>query len=90
MKIVKFGSPYCGPCKMQEKYLDDFVKQGYTEDKGYHIEQVDATEDEARAEECNVSSIPTTIIYNDNGEEIKRFNGLLLTKQLIEFVESVK
>lgn len=83
-KIVKFGTPTCGPCKLQETFLDNFVKEGFD----VEIEKVDASEDMDKAEEFGVSTVPTLIVFDENGAEVKRFIGLTQTKQLSEFFSS--
>jgi thioredoxin 1 len=84
LKIVKFGTPTCGPCKLQETFLDNFVKEGFD----VEIEKVDASEDMDKAEEFGVSTVPTLIVFDENGAEVKRFIGLTQTKQLSEFFSS--
>ena len=84
LKIVKFGTPICGPCKLQETFLDNFVKEGFD----VEIEKVDASEDMDKAEEFGVSTVPTLIVFDENGAEVKRFIGLTQTKQLSEFFSS--
>ena len=80
-KIVKFGTPCCGPCKLQETYLDAFTKEGFD----VEIERIDASENMDKVEEFGVTNVPTLIIFDENNTEIKRFNGLTLTKQLVNF-----
>ncbi len=84
LKIVKFGTPTCGPCKLQETFLDNFAKEGFD----VEIEKVDASEDMDKAEEFGVSTVPTLIVFDENGTEVKRFIGLTQTKQLSEFFSS--
>jgi thioredoxin-related protein len=40
------------------------------------------------AEEFGVSTVPTLIVFDENGAEVKRFIGLSQTKQLSEFFSS--
>ena len=83
-KIVKIGTPTCGPCKLQEAFLDDFMKEGFD----VEIERVDASEDMDKAEELGVVSVPTMIVFDESGAEVKRFIGLTQAKQLSEFFSS--
>lgn len=84
LKIVKFGTPTCGPCKLQDTFLDNFMKEGFD----VEIEKVDASEDMDKAEEFGVSTIPTMVVFDENNTEIKRFTGLTQAKQLSEFFGS--
>ena len=79
-KIVKFGAPWCGPCKIQDKILDEMISEGY------EVEKVNVDEDEDRATKNGILSVPTTIIYCDD-EEVKRFVGLTQKKQLMEVMK---
>lgn len=78
MKAMKFGAPWCGPCKMQDKILDELIAEGYD------IEKVDIDKQEELAEKYEVMSIPATIIFDDEGNEITRFIGLTQKNKLIE------
>lgn len=66
MRLLKFETKGCGPCKMVQAYL---------EDKGVEVEQVDVLEDTDITEKYNVSSVPTLILVNDKGEELERSVG---------------
>ncbi len=80
-KIIKFGTPYCGPCKLQETYLDAFEKEGFD----VEIEKIDASENMDKTEEFGVSTVPTMIVLDESGTEVRRFIGLTQTKQLSDF-----
>lgn len=77
MKAIKFGAPWCGPCRMQDKILDELISEGYD------IEKVDIDEHEELAEKYDVMTVPTTIIF-DEEHEVKRFIGLTQKDKLIE------
>ena len=77
-KILKFGAPWCGPCKMQDKILDELINEGY------NVEKVNVDENEALAEQYDVVSIPVIVILNDKDEEVNRFIGLTRKNTLIE------
>lgn len=77
MKIVKFGAPWCGPCKVQDKILDELISEGY------EVEKVNVDEQEDRTARLGILSVPTTIIY-DGETEVERFVGLVQKNKLIE------
>ena len=80
-KIVKFGAPWCGPCKMQNSILEELEKDFPDLDIQYI--DVDTEEGEISAEKHNVQSVPTIIIYDEDGDESKRFSGLTRRADLL-------
>lgn len=81
VKIVKFGAPWCGPCKLQDKILEELVKE-----KGYDVEFVNVDEAEERAEECGVTNVPTLLFY-DEGKIVERKIGLVPKNDIISICE---
>ena len=74
MKIIKFYSTSCGPCKV----LDSNLKKA-----GIEYESIDANYDEnaSLVEKYKIRSVPT-LIKEDNGVEIARHVGIMTEKQL--------
>jgi glutaredoxin len=70
MKVYKFFSPTCGPCKVLEKNLQE---------SGIKYESIDITkeENEELISKYNIMTIPTLIKTGDNGESIFRNKGIL-------------
>ncbi len=68
MKLIKFGASWCMPCKNLESRLN---KLDITIDLfSYDVEEeVDLTE------EWKVRYVPTVILVDDNGHEVKRWVG---------------
>jgi thiol-disulfide isomerase/thioredoxin len=58
-KIVKFYTPTCGPCKLLEPHLNAAAR------RGVEIERVDVSQDSAKANEYQITSVPTCIFYTD-------------------------
>ena len=78
MKLVKFGAPWCAPCRKQDKILDELLAEGYD------VEKVNIDESRERAEINDVLSVPTIIIFDDEGKEVDRYIGLTQKDILIE------
>ena len=69
--VVDFWAPWCGPCQMMKPVIEEVMK-GLT---GITLEEVNVDEDQERAGEANVMSIPTFVIEDDNGVELDRKIG---------------
>ena len=85
MKILKFYSPLCGPCKVLEKNLKDskieYVDINIFEDACH--DNLGTTEH--LVEHYNIRAVPTLIKINETGEELSRHIGILSVEQLKEF-----
>lgn len=80
MKILKFFSPTCGPCKVMESNL-----------KAVDIpyEDIDATDEnnDPLVEKYHIRNIPTIIMVNEVDEEVKRFTGVMSPEQLKSWIK---
>lgn len=74
MKIIKFYSDTCGPCKV----LDFNLKKA-----GIEYESINANDDEndTIVEKYKIRAVPT-LIKEDNGVEIARHVGIMTEEQL--------
>ena len=81
MKLVKYQSAWCQSCKTQSSLLN-------TIDLGDIIlEQIDIDNlDMQQLSKVKVHGIPTLILYDNQGNEIKRKSGALTKKQLEVFL----
>ena len=81
MKLVKYQSAWCQSCKTQSSLLN-------TIDLGdIVLEQVDIDNlDMQQLSKVKVHGIPTLILYDDQGNELKRKTGSLTKKQLQDFL----
>lgn len=80
MKILKFYSNSCGPCKVMSKELAKL--------KDIEVVDYDAT-DEDNAEildKYKVLSIPTIIVVDDKGDIISRFGGIVPIEKIKEVI----
>lgn len=74
-KVKKFSASWCGPCRMLDQKLKDF--------KMCEVEKIDVDKmDEDVLAGYKIRNIPTTIIFNDNDEEVSRFVGLFNVQDL--------
>lgn len=83
INLLDFYADWCGPCKAIKPILGKLE-----EDMGdkVTVTRVDVDEDQAKAREYNVMSIPTLVLVKD-GKEIDRKIGLVALETLKSWVE---
>lgn len=80
MKVLKFSASWCQPCKMLAKTLESY--------KGdVQIENIDIDESQEVAIRFGIRGVPTCILVDDSGKEIKRQSGMMMLDQFEEFVK---
>lgn len=82
MKVKKFYAEWCGPCKglsMVIKAAGDKVT--------IPIEEVNIDNELMESVNYDVRSVPTMILVDDAGKEIKRHVGSMNESQLLEFLK---
>lgn len=68
MKLIKFGASWCMPCKNLESRLNKI-------DLTIDLFSYDVEEEVDLTEEWKVRNVPTVILVDDNGHEVKRWVG---------------
>ena len=81
MKILKFSSATCMPCKQLAKIID-----GLDEDVKSLFEEYTSENDITKFMEFNVRSVPTLIAVDELGNELRRSTGMMTEDKLIEFI----
>lgn len=74
MKIIKFYSNTCGPCKVLESNLNKAQIE--------HISIDVEVDSENLIDKYNIRGIPTLIKLNDEDEVIDKFVGVMAVEQL--------
>ncbi|HJB15249.1 MAG TPA: thioredoxin [Candidatus Blautia excrementipullorum] len=67
--LVDFWATWCGPCMRQGPIVEELAGEGYV------VGKVDVDQEPGLAQQFQVMSIPTLIIFKD-GKEAKRLVGL--------------
>ena len=68
-RILKFYSTTCGPCKVMSKNMEGI--EGIEEYDIYDDKNLDIVS------KYKIRSVPTIIITDEDGELIKKFNGIV-------------
>lgn len=82
MKALKFYADWCVPCKGLSQVINN------AGDKvTIPIEDINIDETSSNAADYKVRSVPTMILLNDQGAEVKRKVGTMNEQQLLEFLK---
>jgi thioredoxin 1 len=79
MKLIKFQASWCGPCKALSAVMENMTLPIETQN-------VDIDENHDMARKYNVRSVPTMIVVDSTGTEVKRAVGVMNEKQLLTFL----
>lgn len=82
MKVKKFYADWCGPCKGLS-----MVIAGAGDKISVPIEEVNIDQEIMESVQYNVRSVPTMVLLDDAGKEIKRQSGMMNEAQLLDFLK---
>ena len=77
MRILKFYTPTCMPCRALGKLLDKV---------SVPVEEINAVEDLKKVDEYNVCTTPTLIFLNEEDKEVARTVGMVTFSDLQEII----
>ena len=80
--LVQFTAPWCGPCKAMQPVLED-IQGVLAESHTGMVVKVDIDEDFDLAEQFNVKTVPTFILFWD-GEPVDRSIGAVGLQGLVD------
>ena len=80
MTLLKFSSVHCQPCKQLSSLMQSF------NELPFNVQDIDVDKEQALAKDFNVCSIPTLVLLDSTGEEIRRSTGALTKDQLMKFL----
>lgn len=79
--LLKFSADYCTPCKQLTKTFSEITLEGIT------LEEIDIEGNLDLVKQWSIRSVPTLILLDEGGKEIKRHTGSLSATALMEFLE---
>ena len=82
--FIKFEAVWCGPCKLMDKYVyasKAVVKAA----QDVHCVKVDTDDYPALKQKYGVNALPTGILFDATGNELKRFEGYRSVKAMEKF-----
>lgn len=83
MELLIFKASWCQPCKALWALISRLQKDGSLT---VTVIPVDIDEERSHAKSYDVKSVPTLILLDETGEEVKRTTGNKSKKDLLEFV----
>lgn len=78
--LVKFGAPWCGPCKTFAPIIEQIAADGYK------VYDVNTDENQDAVVKYGIRSVPTIIVFK-NGEPMETFIGVQSKSTLINALE---
>ena len=83
--LIEFQADWCGPCKQQKPIVEE-IDEEYDD---VEVEFVDIEEDGERAQKYSVSSLPTLVLLDEDGEVSDRFVGLTQKADLADALDAL-
>lgn len=84
IKIIDFYAPWCAPCKMMAKTLEEF-QASHPDVK---IEKINVDEDVEAAQEYEIRSIPTLIFFKDD-QQASRMTGASGMQKILDIIKEI-
>ena len=82
MKVLKFEASWCQPCKMLSRVVED------AGDKiTIPVEVIDIDQNREMAIKYGIRGVPTMVVVEDDGTEIKRQSGMMMEAALLQFLQ---
>lgn len=81
MKVLKFAAEWCGPCKMLGNMLEKYY------DGDVEIQEIDIDESAEVAVRYAIRGVPTLVLLDDNGVELRRKSGMMMIDEFENFIK---
>lgn len=70
MKYLQFSAAWCGPCKMLAPIMEQVKATGIP------VEKIDVDSNPDMSTKFGIRSVPTVVLVDNSGKEIKRSTGV--------------
>lgn len=77
-QLIQFSTPSCGQCPQQKEILESFAATH----SDIEFETIDATAAPDEANKYGVRSVPATIVLDDDGDVVSKFDGLTQSDEI--------
>lgn len=85
IKVIKFSSTWCGPCKALSPVFNEVRSQM----PDVSFQEIDVDQNSDLAIKYNVRGVPTIVIEKD-GQEVTRKSGMMMNAVLTQLINSYK
>jgi len=85
MNVMYFSADWCGPCKVFKP-----VVQQTSQELGATVNYINVDYDASFTQKYSITSVPTIIVTNNQGEVVYRKSGVLSRDQLISMFNQFK
>ena len=86
-RFLELGADQCVPCKMMQPILEE-LRREYSGQ--LQVDFIDVWKDPKQSQQYAISSIPTQIIFDAQGEEVFRHIGFISKDQILKKFEELK
>lgn len=76
LTILSFSATWCGPCRTMEPRIASLEKAGYP------VREIDIDREKATATKYNVSAVPTLVLTDRDGNQLKRIVGVRTANEI--------
>ena len=87
--MIIFGASWCVPCqKMEHDTLFSIRSKNALDSKNLILIKIDVEKHQNLSEKYNIKMLPTSIIVDVNGNEIKRKTGFMSIREFVAWITS--
>lgn len=88
IKVMKFSSTWCGPCKVLAPIFDKISNMEDFKDIDFFAYDIENDENGVElVEQYQIRNIPTIVIANEDGYPIKKIIGLVGETEIINLIK---